>query len=144
MKKMAFDGLTVAALADELDRRLNQAHIRKIAQPEPDELILTVQTPAFKDDAVAKRETLRLKLSANASLPLIYLTGENKTSPLTAPNFCMLLRKHISGAKITGVDQVGFERVVRINLASKNELGDDVNYSLMTEIMGKHSNIIFF
>ena len=142
---MAFDGITVAALADELNRRLDQAHIRKIAQPEPDELILTVQTPAYKNDgeAPAKRETLRLKLSANASLPLVYLTETNKTSPLTAPNFCMLLRKHLSGALITGIEQVGFERVIRISLATKNELGDDVSYSLMTEIMGKHSNIIF-
>ncbi len=142
---MAFDGITVAALSDELNTRLNGAHIRKIAQPEPDELILTVQTPASgdRDGISVKRETLKLKLSANASLPLIYLTTESKTSPLTAPNFCMLLRKHLSGALITGITQVGFERVVRISLSTKNELGDDVSYSLMTEIMGKHSNIIF-
>ena len=94
---MAFDGITIAALTDELNRKLNGAHIRKIAQPEPDELLLTVQTPAVRDDdgISSKRETLKLKLSANASLPLIYLTAENKTSPLTAPNFCMLLRKHL-------------------------------------------------
>ena len=134
---MAFDGITIAALTDELNTRLSQGHIRKIAQPEADELLLTIQTPA------PARETLRLKLSANASLPLLYLTSENKPSPLTAPNFCMLLRKHLSGSAITGVTQEGMERVVRIHLSGKNELGDEVAYSLVIEIMGKHSNIIF-
>ena len=144
-RPMAFDGITVAALTNELNCRLKGAHIRKIAQPEPDELILTIQTPASRidDDITIKRETLKLKLSANASLPLVYLTTESKTSPLTAPNFCMLLRKHLSGALITGVSQIGLERALCISLSSKNELGDDVSYSLMTEIMGKHSNIIF-
>ncbi len=142
---MAFDGITIAALTKELDNRLSQGHIRKIAQPEADELLLTIQSPAREttDPSVPKRETMRLKLSANASLPLIYLTSDNKPSPLTAPNFCMLLRKHLSGAKITNVTQEGLERVVRIHLSGKNELGDDVTYSLVIEIMGKHSNIIF-
>ncbi|MEE3467275.1 MAG: NFACT RNA binding domain-containing protein [Eubacterium sp.] len=142
---MAFDGITIAALTDELNSRLAQGHIRKIAQPEADELLLTIQSPAKEnaDPEGPKRETMRLKLSANASLPLLYLTSENKPSPLTAPNFCMLLRKHLSGARITDVRQEGLERVVRINLSSKNELGDDVSYSLVIEIMGKHSNIIF-
>ncbi len=137
---MAFDGITLAALTCELKNSLVGAHIKKIAQPEPDELLLTVQTPAAGSK---KRETLRLKLSANASLPLIHLTGENKTSPLSAPNFCMLLRKHISGALISDITQEGLERILRISLSTKNELGDDVTFSLITEMMGKHSNIIF-
>ena len=127
---MAFDGITIAALSQELNQKLSGGHIRKIAQPEPDELILTIQS-------------LRLKLSANASLPLVYLTSENKPSPLTAPNFCMLLRKHLSGAVVTSVRQEGFERVIRILISGKNELGDDVIYSVVIEIMGKHSNIVF-
>ena len=142
---MAFDGITISALVMELKNALIDGHIKKIAQPEPDELILTIQAPARYDEnaGVKKRESLRLKLSANASLPLLYLTGENKTSPLTAPNFCMLLRKHISGARIDDIKQEGLERVVRFILSTKNELLDDVTYSLVIEIMGKHSNIIF-
>lgn len=130
---MAFDGITIAALTDEMNRRLKDGHIKKIAQPEPDELLLTI----------SGRENLRLKLSANASLPLLYLTTENKPSPLTAPVFCMLLRKHLSGARIMKITQEDLERVVRLHLTTKNELGDDVSYSLVIEIMGKHSNIIF-
>ena len=142
---MAFDGITISALVKELKNSLIDGHIKKIAQPEPDELIITIQAPARADlsTGTKKRETLRLKLSANASLPLLFLTSENKTSPLTAPNFCMLLRKHISGARITDIRQEGLERVVRFILSTKNELLDDVTYTLVIEIMGKHSNIIF-
>ncbi len=131
---MAFDGFTMAALTKELSDKLTEGRLQKIAQPEPDELLLTVKN---------NRTNFRLVLSASPSLPLIYLTGEPKTSPLTAPNFCMLLRKHLNGARITGISQFGLERVMKIELENLNELGDLVNKSLVVEIMGKHSNIIF-
>ena len=131
---MAFDGFTMAALTKELSDKLTEGRLQKIAQPEPDELLLTVKN---------NRTNFRLVLSASPSLPLIYLTGEPKTSPLTAPNFCMLLRKHLNGARITGISQYGLERVMKIELENLNELGDLVNKSLVVEIMGKHSNIIF-
>ena len=89
---MAFDGITVAALVQELRDNLTGGRIAKIAQPEPDELLLTIKTPAGQR---------KLYISASASLPLIYLTDENKLSPMTAPNFCMLLRKHIGNGRIT-------------------------------------------
>ncbi len=131
---MAFDGFTMAALTKELSDKLTEGRLQKIAQPEPDELLLTIKN---------NRTNFRLVLSASPSLPLIYLTEEPKTSPLTAPNFCMLLRKHLNGARITGVSQYGLERVMKIELENLNELGDLVNKSLVVEIMGKHSNIIF-
>lgn len=131
---MAFDGFTMAALTKELSDKLTEGRLQKIAQPEPDELLLTIKN---------KRTNFRLVLSASPSLPLIYLTEEPKTSPLTAPNFCMLLRKHLNGARITGISQYGLERVMKIELENLNELGDLVNKSLVVEIMGKHSNIIF-
>ncbi|MCR4606049.1 MAG: NFACT family protein [Eubacterium sp.] len=143
---MAFDGITVAALVHELDTMLTEGHIKKIAQPESDELFLTIQTPPVRDSEgglVRERGNYKLKLSANASLPLVYLTDENKQSPLTAPNFCMLLRKHLSGATITKIKQSGLERVIHISLKNRNELGDMVSYTLNIELMGKHSNIIF-
>lgn len=70
------------------------------------------------------RENYRLQISASASLPLIYLTANNKTSPLTAPNFCMLLRKHIGSARIVSVKQPGLERILEFELEHLDELGD--------------------
>ena len=133
-KKMAFDGITVAALTNELSVKLAGGRISKIAQPESDELILTIKNNG---------QAHRLLISVNASLPLCYLTGENALSPMTAPNFCMLLRKHIGGAKILSVSQPGCERVIRINLEALDEMGDMSQKYLMIELMGKYSNIIF-
>jgi len=131
---MAFDGITIACIAKELNACLLGGRIYKIAQPEADELLLTVRRG---------KEQHRLFLSANASLPLVYLTPDNPASPMTAPNFCMLLRKHIQNGRITGISQPGLERVLRLDIEHLNELGDPCKKSLLIEIMGKHSNIIF-
>ena len=93
---MAFDVIVVAGLVHELKQKLTDGRIAKIAQPEADELLLTIKSPCGQH---------RLLISANASLPLIYLTDTNKPSPITAPNFCMLLRKHISNSRITDISQ---------------------------------------
>ena len=131
---MAFDGITVAALAAELSDKLTGARISKIAQPEEDELLFTLKN---------NRENYRLILSANASLPLVYLTDENKMSPMTAPNFCMLLRKHIGNGRIMSITQPGLERILDFAIEHLDELGDLKEKHLMVELMGKHSNIIF-
>lgn len=131
---MAFDGITVAAVAKELGDTLTGGRITKIAQPETDELLLTIKAPGG---------AYRLYISASASLPLIYLTDENKPSPMTAPNFCMLLRKHIGNGRITGVSQPGLERIIQLDIEHLDELGDLCKKKLIIEIMGKHSNIIF-
>ena len=78
---MAFDGIVVAGLVHELKQKLTDGRIAKIAQPEADELLLTIKSPCGQH---------RLLISANASLPLIYLTDTNKPSPITAPNLCFL------------------------------------------------------
>ena len=88
---MAFDGVTIASVVCELKKELAGGRLYKIAQPEEDELLLTVKQPSGQK---------RLFLSADASLPLIYLTENNKPSPMTAPNFCMLLRKHLQNGQI--------------------------------------------
>ena len=85
----------------------------------------------------------RLSISADASLPLIYLTDRNKPSPITAPNFCMLLRKHINGGRIVDVWQPKLERIIHFTVEHLDELGDLCRKDLIVEIMGKHSNIIF-
>ena len=102
---MAFDGITVAALTKELKETICDGRIAKIAQPESDELLLTIKT---------KEGQRRLSISASASLPLIYLTNDNKPSPMTAPNFCMLLRKHIGNGRIVDVSQPGLERIIQL------------------------------
>ena len=131
---MAFDGITVACLVDELSKKLTGGRIYKIAQPEADELLLTIKTTSGQ---------YRLVLSASASLPLVHLTEQNKPSPMTAPNFCMLLRKHLQNGRIIGITQPGLERIIHIDIEHLDELGDLCRKTLIIELMGKHSNIIF-
>lgn len=131
---MAFDGITVAAVVDELKEKLLNTRINKIAQPESDELLLTIKGNSTQ---------YRLLVSADASLPLIYLTEDNKTSPMNAPAFCMLLRKHIQNGRIVDVYQPGLERVIVFVVEHLNEMGDLCRKKLIVELMGKHSNIIF-
>ena len=131
---MAFDGITIASLVQELKQTIEGGRISKIAQPEKDELLFTIKT---------FRSSCRLLVSASASLPLIYLTDTNKQSPLTAPNFCMLLRKHIGNAKILEVSQPGLARIIELRLEHLDEMGDVCRKRLIIELMGKHSNIIF-
>ena len=131
---MAFDGITVANIRKELDEALTGGRIYKIAQPEPDELLLTIKINGGLQ---------KVTLSASPSLPLVYLTQKNKTSPLTAPNFCMLLRKHIQNGRILSVTQPGLERVLVCEIEHLDEMGDLCRKRLIVELMGKYSNIIF-
>ena len=133
---MAFDGMTSAAIVREMKNQIEGGRIYKIAQPEKDELLLTIKNNGGQ---------VRVIMSADASLPLLYLTQENKTSPMIAPNFCMLLRKHLQNARIVAVDQpMGLERIVKLQLEHLNELGDLCTKYLVIELMGKYSNIIFY
>lgn len=132
---MAFDGITIANIVHELNHTILNGRIAKIAQPERDELLLTIKG--------GDRKQTRLLISASASLPLLYLTEENKPSPMNAPNFCMLLRKHISNGRITKIFQPEMERIIRFEIEHLDDLGDLCTKSLIVEIMGKHSNIIF-
>lgn len=131
---MAFDGIVIANLTSEIRKRIEGGKISKIAQPEKDELLFTVKN---------NKETLRLLVSASASLPLAYFTEINKPGPMTAPNFCMLLRKHIGSGRITRISQPGLERVICFEIEHLDELGDHCTKQLYIELMGKHSNIIF-
>lgn len=131
---MAFDGITIANLTVELRDALLDGRIYKIVQPEKDELLLTIKNHGTQ---------YRLLMSANASLPLLYLTQKNKQAPMTAPGFCMLLRKHLQNARIVDIEQPDFERIVVFHLEHLNELGDLCRKKLVIELMGKHSNLIF-
>lgn len=131
---MAFDGITIANVVKEMNDTIIGCRIYKIAQPESDELILTLKGSCGQK---------RLFISAGASLPLIYFTESNKPSPLTAPGFCMLLRKHLQNGRIVAVTQPGLERIIHIDIEHLDEMGDLCRKTLIVEIMGKHSNIIF-
>lgn len=131
---MAFDGLVIASLVAELNKTICNAKISKIAQPENDELLFTIK---------GNGSQYRLAMSASASLPFLYLTAENKPSPLTAPNFCMVLRKHIANGRITKIYQPHMERIIHFEIEHLDEMGDLCTKTLIVELMGKHSNIIF-
>lgn len=131
---MAFDGITVASIVSELKACTQGTRIYKISQTEADELYLTIK---------GNSNTFKLLISADASLPLVYQTSETKAAPLQAPGFCMLLRKHLSNAKIISVSQPGLERIIKFELEHLDEMGDLCRKNLIVEIMGKHSNIIF-
>ena len=130
---MAFDGVTIACVISELKKELIGGRLYKIAQPENDELLLTIKQPTGQK---------RLLLSASASLPLIYLTESNKPSPMTAPNFCMLLRKHLAGGRIVSVEQEPLERVVTLHIQAADELGEQRLWRLILEAMPRHANLI--
>lgn len=131
---MAFDGIVIASLVHELNQTILNTKISKIAQPENDELLLTCKGSGGQ---------FRLAVSASASLPFLYLTDENKPSPLQAPTFCMVLRKHIANGRIIGIYQPHMERIINMEIEHLNEMGDLCHKTLVVELMGKHSNIIF-
>lgn len=131
---MAFDGSVVACLKEELNRKVLDGRILKVAQPEKDELILTIKKEGTQH---------RLMISVNPSLPLMYLTEKNSASPLKAPAFCMLLRKHLQNGRISAIEQPSLERILHFHIEHFNEMGDLCTSILTVELMGKHSNIIF-
>lgn len=131
---MALDGLVISNIVTELNEKLFNARISKIAQPENDELLFTLK---------GLNGQYRLAMSASASLPFIYLTNNNKPSPMTAPNFCMLLRKHIANGRIVKIYQPHMERIIHFDIEHLDEMGDLRQKTLILELMGKHSNIIF-
>ena len=130
---MAFDTLCVKKIVAELSEKLLDARIDKIYQPEKDELLFAVRT---------KTETLHLVLSASANNARIHFTDKLKENPLTAPMFCMLLRKHLTGGRIISVSQPEYERIIEFTIESRDELGDLTKKHLTAEITGRNSNII--
>ncbi len=131
---MALDGIVIANVVRELSDNLTGGKITRIYQPEKDALTLTVKN---------NRKNYRLLISAAASLPLVYLCDESGQNPTTAPNFCMVLRKHIAGGRITAVSQPGLERILFFHIEHLDEMGDLSEKILAVELMGRHSNIIF-
>jgi len=130
---MAFDGITTYHLIQELKSTVQEGHIRKVYQPENDEIRLTINHGRDNDD---------LLLSANANNPRVYLTDKRKPNPNTPPSFCMVLRKHILNGTIVDIRQHESDRVLIFDISSKNEFNEPVIKSLIVEVMGRNSNII--
>ena len=130
---MALDGIYLHAILNELRNKLINGRITKINQPEKDEINLTIRTTSLSN--------VKLLISASSSYPKIHITNLNKTNPIKAPMFCMVLRKHIMNSRIVNIEQLGTDRILIINVESVDELGFNSIYQLFIEIMGRHSNI---
>ncbi len=131
---MPLDGISSKFLAKELIYELKDAKIDKVYQPNRFTILLH-----FRTNRVMKK----LLISANPASPRIFLTSREFSNPQMPPSFCMMLRKHLVGATLIDIEQPDYERVFLFRFATKNELGDSVIKTLVAEIMGRYSNIIF-
>ncbi|MBJ6363295.1 NFACT family protein [Paenibacillus sp. GCM10012307] len=129
---MALDGIVTSAIAEEL-KPLIGARIHKIHQPNPRDLVLQIRGNGGQ---------AKLLLSANPTYPRAHLTQQSFTNPLEAPMFCMLLRKYCEGGVIENIEQTDRERILRLSIRRRDELGDVSLKTIVVEIMGRHSNII--
>jgi len=130
---MSLDGITTHFLAKELNTRLVGGRIDKIYQPDRYDIILGIRHES---------QNCRLLLSANPSGPRIHISTSSRENPALAPSFCMLLRKHLAGSRITDISSPSFERIIEITIMTTDELGDKKEKRLIIEMMGRYSNII--
>ena len=130
---MALDGITLSMLKNEISEKLIGARVDKIHQPSKVELVIALRWNGGNG---------KLLISASASGPRIHYTESSVDNPKNPPMFCMLMRKHLSGAKLVEIEQFGLERMLHISFSTYNEFGDPVIIKLAVEIMGRHSNIM--
>lgn len=130
---MAFDGIFLHAVKDEIESVAIASRVDKIYQPSKDEVVFVLR---YKGGSV------KLLINVGANSPRIHFTKILVENPKSPPMFCMLLRKHLNAGKLISVEQVSMDRILKLNFESSNELGDIVNISVVVEIMGRHSNLI--
>lgn len=131
---MAFDAGMLACVIHEIKSIAEGGRIEKIYQPEKDEIILQMRTTVGGK---------RLLINAGSNCPRLSFTSAQRENPMQAPMFCMLLRKHLTGACLSSVEQLGFERVAKLCFDTRDEMGYECKKYLIAEIMGKYSNLIF-
>ena len=129
---MSFDGLFTHAMVRELNETLAGGRIMKIHQPYPNEIFLVIRN---------NRTNYPVLLSAHPSFARAQISRIKYTNPQTAPNFAMMLRKHLEGAQLLRVEQVANDRMIKFTTSGRNELGDEEKTSLILEMMGRHSNL---
>ena len=132
---MAFDGLFIHSLLNDVKPKIVNSRLSKIYQPFEQDLVLT-----FRKD----RKNIQLLLSANAQYPRFYITEQTIANPDKAPTFVMVLRKYLEGSILQSIDQLGVDRIVNFRFSNRNELGDQVQLVLSLELMGRHSNVILY
>jgi predicted ribosome quality control (RQC) complex YloA/Tae2 family protein len=131
---MAFDGVVLRAVTHELESTILGGRVDKIHQPLQSDLLLQIRNQG---------KNYRLLLSAHPVYPRVHLVERyHAQNPLEPPMFCMLLRKHLEGGRITRIEQVDNERILIMAVENRDELGDLTERHLVVEIMGRHSNII--
>ena len=130
---MALDGIMLSMLKNEISENLIGARVDKIHQPSKEELVMSLRWNGGNG---------KLLISASASSPRIHFTEASVDNPKNPPMFCMLMRKHLSGAKLIAIEQFGLERLLHLSFSTYNEFGDPVVIKLAVEIMGRHSNIM--
>ena len=131
---MAFDAGMLSCVLAEIREKSLGARVEKVFQPERDEIVLQMRSIEGGK---------RLVINAGSGTPRIAFTTEQKENPATPPMLCMLLRKHLQGAKLSDVRQEGFERVATLEFETRDEMGFSCRRYLIAEIMGKYSNLIF-
>lgn len=132
---MPFDSLMVRALTGELNVMAAGGRVDKIQQPERDQVVLSVY---------ANSKNLRLIIAASGMSPRIYISEEKTENPSAPPMFCMLLRKHLTGARICSFSQPGYERIIIIEFDCINELGEKSKKYLAAEMMGRMANMVLY
>lgn len=130
---MAFDAGMMRAVIREIERETSDGKVEKIYQPERDEIVFIIR---------ARGAEKRLLINAGSSCPRMNLTSAKAENPSVPPMFCMMLRKHFTGARIDSLSQPGFERIARITFECRDDMGFKTKKHLIVEIMGKYSNII--
>ena len=132
---MAFDSGMIFAVVNEINSRAADAKVEKIQQPQKDEIVITLHSATL-------RENLRLAINAGANNPKIAFTDTQKENPASPPMLCMLLRKQLTGGRLVCAKQVGFDRIVELEFATRDEMGFAVTRYIIVEIMGKYSNLL--
>ena len=130
---MPLDSVTVSALAAELRKKLTGARIDKVQQPERDLILLSVHGPEGNYKAA---------LCGGVGSARIHITSASYENPTQPPMFCMLLRKHMVGARIAGIEQPGRERMLILHLDASDELGAPARWRLVVEMLGRATNLI--
>lgn len=130
---MPFDGIFTKSITEELNNELFGGKVRKIYQPETDEIRLLINK---------NKKNYQLLISANSNNSRIHLTNTSKSNPDVPPTFCMTLRKHLTNSELLSVEQQNSDRVIILNFRSVDEFGESCIKQLICEITGRNSNII--
>lgn len=130
---MPLDGIFLNRMKTELSKQILNGRVDKIHQPAKETIVIAMR---------AQGGNHKLLISASASNPRVHFTSLPQDNPKSPPMFCMLMRKHLTGAKLVDIRQIGLDRILHLDFETVNDMGDRVTMTLAVEIMGRHSNII--